>query len=217
MATTAVRERPILFSGEMVRAILDGRKTQTRRVMNPQPADGYVCDIPDELCGTNPWIFIHQELTTAVDGHLHICKLGQPGDRLWVRESFTEEDTDLGPVLVYRADKSQRVVGWTDELGDHICGNADWWQQNEETRWKPSIHMPRWASRITLEITEVRVQRIQEITEADVLAEGVTLGDGVWSGSTRRAFMDLWDRINSNRGYSWESNPWVWALTFKKL
>jgi hypothetical protein len=187
-----MKEYPILFSGPMVRAILDGRKTQTRRVLNPQPdfaaqphfqhgrghaGTGWYCsetEYPDE------------------GSQFYRCPHGIPGDRLWVRETWTKNVAGF----FYRADFP---------LADPTWGPVF---------WKPSIHMPRAASRITLELTEVRVQRVQEISEADVLAEGVT---GVWKqGDHGYLFSKLWDSINADRGYGWNVNPWVWALTFKR-
>jgi len=218
-------EHPILFSAPMVRAILDGKKTQTRRVVKRQPGLGQVfqrCD-PHGIswdCVTPAW--------TRVDGgrsgpQFHFtehCPYGQPGDRLWVRESFAmiDDDEALAGVL-YRAD------GMYDGCGP---GDFAW-------TWKPSIHMPRWASRITLELTDVRVQRLQDITPEDCYEEGLRRAtkdertykwgcDGMdwadWRISPIDAFHGLWDSINAKRNggaCSWQSNPWVWALTFRRV
>ena len=176
-----MNEKPILFSGPMVRALLAGIKTQTRRLVKYNNMLGE----PAEWCSS-----------VAEPGWIHICgdfrrfcPYGQPGGRLWVRETWRSmgkcnKGTD---VVFYRAD-------------GHVDGP-----------WRPSIFMPRWASRITLEITEVRVQRLQEISEADARAEGAKhMPDHRWH------FREIWDSINGKK-YPWASNPWVWCLTFKRV
>lgn len=180
-----MKERGILFSDEMVRAILDGRKTQTRRVLRIQP--------PDHVIRLRP--FFGQEVRWIdFDGsNFEVrCPFGKVGDRLWVRECFV--CCRHGPrhleCLEYRADE---MVGGDDT-----------------PKWTPSIHMPRWASRITLEITDVRVQRLHDISQEDALAEGVDV-----VSTARNAFCSLWCRING--GTAWDGNPWVWALTFKRV
>jgi len=182
----AIKERPILFSGPMVRAILDGRKTMTRRVIK-YPA---VTVEHDRIIAGR---FIDPK-TGCVDGQFDViaCPYGQPGDRLWVRETYNS----CGGKPFYRAD---------GEL------HPDW-------KWRPSIFMPRWASRITLEITAVRVERLKDITIEDAQAEGVTPlgveGDGRrW----RAAFRELWDSLNAKRGHGWGANPWVWVISFKRV
>lgn len=223
MATTvAVRERPILFSGEMVRAILDGRKTQTRRVILPQPlsmelepmvrdhdehpARFFLCDAQlsrriwaarynrRSAVGPGEWKWATSELRAA-------CPFGQPGDRLWVRETWASAGgEDEQPYAVYRADMRGQLVGIA--------------------RWVPSIHMPRWASRLTLEITEVRVERVQEITEADAKAEGTapeSCTSRPCSCAHLHGYRRLWDSLNGPRGYGWDANPWVWVLTFRRV
>lgn len=187
---TEVRERPILFSGEMIRAILDGRKTQTRRVatsINPALLES----------GASP-----EQIAAAAR-----CPYGQPGDRLWVRETWAwpgEEE------VIYRADPASAEM-------------VERWRRNPhypQVRWRPSIHMPRWASRIALEIAEVRVQRLMEISETDALAEGYPHADTYDEvndfGEPRVWFADLWDRINAPSGYGWDANPWAWVLTFRR-
>ncbi len=183
-------ERPIIFSADMVRAILAGKKTQTRRVINPQPVD--------------------EDLRSG-------CPYGVPGDRLWVRETcerkihfnfLTGEPTEIFDA-VYSADQEHIV----EEMGFNLC---PWFKK----RKLPAIHMPRWASRLTLEIVSVRVERLQDITEADAKAEGVTGALVSESGDHAGfvpAFALLWDSLNGKRGYSWASNPWVWVITFRRL
>lgn len=200
-----MRERPILFSAEMVRAILDRRKTETRRVMKPQPV---IVEHTDEgshvewSCGRWPRLQVDDLSDLPSYG-----PYGIPGDRLWVRETWNvmrwikaeEERTGL-QIVKYRADGNQLFKRYTIPA---------MWQEMYAKRWRPSIHMPRWASRITLEVTEVRVQRLEEISDADAVEEGCPAGV--------LEFQELWDSINAKRGYSWESNPWVWVVTFKPI
>lgn len=192
-----MKERPILFSGPMVRAILDGRKTQTRRVVKPQR---HAEQWPE--CGC-------------------ICPYGAPGDRLWVRETWgTLACYDCYPPKVLSLHSFDR--GWSESFLATACDGA-------VKKWRPSIHMPRWASRITLEVTGVRVERLQEISEGDAKAEGALwrAGDGCAWGwrhdlqnefvheTAKESFAELWDIING--AGSWEANPWVWVVEFKRL
>jgi hypothetical protein len=205
-------ERGILFSSPMVRGVLDGSKTQTRRVVKPQPFDrsyskhdhrmayasGRATD-GDEIDGFYAY-------STSSGGEWRArSPYGQPGDRLWVRETFSHlgEGSFGIQEIEYRAD-----------------GECD---PNVVPRWTPSIHMPRWASRILLEITSVRVERLQAIGEADARAEGVTIKDrhtvgycaGEFLPPSIRAYRDLWDSING--AGSWDTNPWVWVVEFKRI
>jgi len=185
-----MKERPIIFSSEMVRAIiLDGRKTQTRRVVRLPSwfqAITYVDDAQYKDC-------IERRVK---------CPYGGIGERLWCKETFIkceEPDDDGNYIIYYRADYPN----------DKTFGPC-----------KPSIYMPRWASRITLEITGVRVERIQDITEEDAKAEGCEIGHGLTDDSpffAREAFQKLWDSINAKRGYGWNENPWVFVISFKKV
>lgn len=189
-----MKERPILFKGEMVNAIIEGRKTQTRRIMKPQP-------ILEN--GLLRWVKF--PLDICLDSHSDVVAryspYGHKGDVLWVRECFSM--TADGHVH-YKA--TDMPVG----------------------QWKPSIHMPKYLSRITLEVTDVRVERIQDISDEDAKAEGVTPvdpnGEGLASYIVKRtgnrhkpAFSMLWDDINEPRGYGWDANPWVWVVTFRKV
>ena len=132
------------------------------------------------------------------------CPYGQPGDRLWVRETWAAFGVREIPkergchVVIYRED---------EEPVQHAYG------------WRPSIHMPRWASRITLEVTDVRVERVQDITLDDVNAEGVSESRTTFidEHNARGHFADTWNNLNAKRGFSWDSNPWVWCVTFKQL
>jgi hypothetical protein len=218
MIQKPVGEYPIIFSGPMIRSILENRKTQTRRVAK------LINQIAENHSGVRVWwkdgtVSMSREamytpsLREPFEGI--VCPYGAPGDRLWVREtwipvhhgSYEVFDRKIGfgdrPAIVYAADPG---VGY-HEVWDNYKG-----------KWHPSIFMPRWASRITLEITEVRVQRVQEIENKDAVAEGIMVEnpDADYYGAST-AFKHLWDTINAKRGYGWESNPFCWVLTFKRV
>lgn len=191
-----IRERPILFSGSMVCAILSGAKTQTRRILTPQP---------DRVENGRPW-------TTKPGARSY----GQPGDRLWVRETWALEDLDEGQRLVFRAD---RAATWLEE-GPLFYLPSDY----EPAKWRPSIFMPRDLCRTILEIEAVRVERLQDITEADARAEGVEItpprlvGGALASMSHRENFAALWYDIHGAMGpRAWTANPWVWVVSFKRV
>ena len=185
-----MKEHPILFSGEMVKAILEGRKTQTRRVIKHIPAMGK----PDDWCGKikNP------SFRQLFGDYARFCPYGEPGDRLWVREtwadlrSYINETYPNQAPVAYKADDT------------YLVGE----------KWKPSIFMPRWASRITLEVVKVRVERVQEISVVDAIAEGI---HPVYGAQSIMCYAQLWDSINAKRGYPWDSNPWVWVIEFKRV
>jgi hypothetical protein len=208
-----MRERPILFSAPMIRALLDGRKTQTRRIAKLNDA-GRV-----KLPGSpKNW---HPDDPNAAMA----CPYGQPGDRLWVRETFYCDDFEY-PHGPRERLKSELYYRATDCLADGrtLPGFA---LESFVPPWRPSIHMPRWASRITLEITDVRVERLNAISEADAIAEGLIYRPAIeaWSASSsdawptfrdpRRSFAGLWESINGQG--SWDANPWVWAITFRRI
>ncbi|PKH71833.1 hypothetical protein CXF96_16745 [Stenotrophomonas sp. Betaine-02u-21] len=190
-------ERPILFNGAMVRAILSGAKTQTRRAMKPQPAD-------DIAQATFPNPSAHGWRSSLRHPHgpttAHFCPFGQPGDRLWVRERWKTHSTfdHLSPREV--------------PPRSNIFYAADDRYSPSAARWRPSIHMPRDACRLVLEITAVRVERLQAITEADAEAEG-TNPVAAKEPTHRDAFRYLW----GDTGGDWESNPWVWVVGFRPL
>lgn len=214
-----MKEYPILFSGEMVQAILDGRKTQTRRVIKDQPALPYLWNKVSPN-GFQMWTSNPQQGEKG-NTELRLCPYGAPGDRLWVRETWRAVELDNGnDGILYKADNHFKSIEnsqaaadlWCDAYADRKYGN----------KWRPSIFMPRWASRIALAVTDVRVERLQEISEEDAIAEGLqkeVISVGYQNDSvTLRAgpkFVYLWDKINSDRGYSFESNPWVWVISFK--
>lgn len=222
MSTVIQKERPILFRGEMVRALLDGRKTQTRRVVKPQPT----CERLRWGCVGGQGFGFISNTDAGPDGDSKVfkCPYGQVGDQLWVREAFVLEETNqLSPGCIFR------LLDEPGEFGDYLvphyratepdCGLADPdGDDGESMKWKPSIHMPRWASRLSLEITDVRVERLQEISESDAKAEGVDItgiGHSPPQRKHQRAYAILWNKINGPG--SWEANPWVWALTFKRI
>lgn len=171
----------------MVRAILEGRKTQTRRVLKPKAAD---------------WLRTLSSPAVAAQPSTSMCHLGYPGDRLWVREEFAY---GCPGSVFFSADDG-------DTAGIH---------------WKPSIYLPKWASRITLEITEVRVERLQDISETDAVAEGIEAvphqytmwkvysKEGLCTPCPKTSYWSLWTSINDPK--SWDENPWVWAITFKSV
>lgn len=189
------KERPILFSAPMVRAILTGNKTQTRRVVKLNRH--YQIEERDDG-SLWPWMYDDDR---ASDSWL-ACPYGMPGDRLWVRETWrTERDFDHLPPR--DLDPTMTATPVQYEAGPH----AD----VLDGKLRPSMFMPRWASRITLEVTAVRVQRLQDISEADAIAEGVYTDPACPAYDGYRA---LWESINGPN--SWDANPWVWAITFKR-
>lgn len=214
-----MKERPILFNGEMVRAILDGRKTQTRRIINPAPEM-----VTDH--SIKPWEGDPAVLKKLLNQHGRKCPFGQVGDRLWVRETHA-----IVPRTAYAMSTGVQQVLRADD--DHDAAVfREGWERCKPGRWRPSIHMPRWASRITLEITDVRVEQLQDISEDDARSEGcnaplyVTDSRGRWGPprgetlssafpSAKHWFSSLWESING--AGSWSANPWVWVVEFKKL
>jgi hypothetical protein len=201
-----MKDRPILFSGPMVRALLDGSKTQTRRVVKMKSHH----QIEERDDGTL-WPWMHDSERDS-DSWMH-CPYGQPGDRLWVRENFA----DLrGTGIEHRPTPSSAIQRYAFAADTKAGSHADDARKNYGIRWKPCIHMPRSASRITLEITGVRVERLQYISDEDSLAEGVyPTATGLYPGSPREAYRKLWESINGPG--SWDANPWVWAVEFKRL
>ena len=216
-------DRPIIFSGPSVRAILEGRKSQTRRALKPQPPTGewdvgllraakIFPTVVDRHGEEQPGTECFGATSECGEWCLR-CPYGGPGDRLWVRETWLQEcggDNSCRACIVYRADSSD------GKLGPGFV-------------WKPSIFMPRWASRLTLRINDVRVQRLQEISEVDCLAEGIPpLSDSdYWTPpipknpNTRAiyggAYCKLWNEINAARGFGWDANPWVWVIEFERV
>ncbi|MBS0474162.1 MAG: hypothetical protein JSR28_03295 [Proteobacteria bacterium] len=208
-----MKERPILFSAPMVRAILAGAKTQTRRVVKDRHIDAA------------PPACLFQWLRER-------CPYGQPGDRLWVRETWQHANFPFGPY-----DESCAVFYRTDYMDDPHGPDGERSPEGKYRHWKPSIHMPRSASRILLEVAAVRVERLQAISDADIEAEGAAQWvkdggsvhsphpgfDGQWPDAAgtvrvkpnRVAFCSLWESINGSG--SWGANPWVWVIEFKPV
>lgn len=200
--TTAIKERPIIFSAPMVRAILGGRKTQTRRIVKPQPPEWINELHGGELSKRAPYAIEDDEQRVFgwgfQDDHDRYYKFpyGSIGDRLWVRETYGLADIGDSLQYVYRATDTD-------------------WQLCDGWKWKPSIHMPRRASRLTLEIIDVRVERLNAISEKDAIAEGSQCAGVPASITNVGAFAKLWESINGDG--SWACNPWVWVIEFKKV
>lgn len=218
MEKQAFLSRPILFSAPMVRAILAGTKTQTRRVVKQQItplADGSSWHQFDHR-GSNYRMNLRNGTVSQWSPLLQFCPYGQPGDRLWVREAWMDlQGTGIERVT---GDPSRYAYAADTPPGSH----GDECRKNYGLKWRPSIHMPRSASRITLEITSVRVERLQDISEPDAQAEGCALGcmtpTGDDSGSAiygPGGYLALWESINGPS--SWEANPWVWVVEFKRV
>lgn len=210
---TATKERPILFSAPMVKAILDGRKTVTRRIVKPQPKAkhlGYMAvDGGAIQCGP--------DYPDGDDDFIR-CPYGQPGDRLWVREAWSRDHAAFYPhfPIIYRADGYDPRDKF-DSFQSSVYSPES--KRKHYFAWRPSIHMKRADSRLTLEIVSVRVERVQEITEADAQAEGFEqehIHGGMYETAYSK-FSQLWDTLNAKRGYGWESNPWVWRVEFRRL
>lgn len=203
-------ERGMIFNGEMVRAILEGRKTQTRRVLATYQDAVKFCPEWD-VNGKQIFIVLGEKDHTGMNPVITAipCPFGQPGDRVWVRETFRVHSraTDVA-TLVYRASVQNSWTEQTHRVPVAVCNKPA-----TPEKWTPSIHMPRWASRITLEITGVRVERLNSITESDAEAEGVTdtgFGDLLVDG-----YRYLWKSIYGEE--SWAANPWVWVIEFKRV
>ena len=217
-------EGPIIFSGPMINAIRDDRKTKTRRVLKfPRHAK-----LMDDIASVNPdgkngWVAwgphpVTDEFSIRCypKGGGFPCPYGQVGSRLWVKETFSlyrgfADDTLPDAPVIYRADK--------DACGQYpVMLNGESVLVNQRNPWTPSIYMPRRLSRIMLEVTSIKVERVQDITEDDAIAEGmevVPIGTSTWSN--RESFMILWDKINKKRGFGWDTNPFVWVISFKRI
>jgi len=231
-----VKERPIIFSGPMVRAILNNQKTQTRRPMKPQPEScpmckdqgaypeydehGYPVPVQCEFCWTNP---------NSLFNLKQKCPYGQPGDKLWVREKYyIVQNGHFTPgevTFVYACDCPDDVHVIPKEK-EHRLFEFDISPGYEIPAFglHPSIHMPRWASRIDLEITGVREERLQDITEKDAVAEGYD--ESLWLCERCKDhyeqepiswFKYTWDSLNAKKGFGWDSNPWVWVIEFRRI
>lgn len=221
-------DKPILFSGPMVRALLEGRKSQTRRVLKPQPETtqskqfGLRVNVQDYTIDLNKSAFAKVAPS--------LCATHAIGDRLWLREAHYLTDDGESEYAVFAEDDAgvtEHLENMQTTMSSHP--QIDW---SKHLRLRPSIHMPRWASRLTLVVTDVRVQRVQEISEADAVAEGSFLGrcqcmpkqnsgdkinrmfNQTWCHKHGDSFHTLWDSLNAKRGFGWDTNPWVAAYTF---
>ena len=224
-----MKERPILFSGAMVRALLDGSKTQTRRAVKLQ--------VQHDDSWVGGWKIVHKRVTQALltfnqlggkplGSDAAICPYGQPGDRLWVRETFL----DTQRTGIEHRDESglRHRYAFASDCGPGSYGDQA--RKDYGLKWKPSIHMPRAASRILLEIVSVRVERLHDISEGDCWAEGIEAVDGALDDlaiihlakrmgrsfeAAAPTYAALWESING--AGSWDANPWVWVVEFKRV
>lgn len=245
-----MKERPILFNTDMVKAILEGRKTQTRRVVKPMNGEQskwlsnellskslscYLCEVNRELGAQ----FQHPKAGETI-GSVKVekmsplgwikCPYGQVGDRLWVRETWAslrlEIDYESGIVDGWE-EVEPDVVKRNKEIGYFtIAYKADeHWDdgyncvEDRGFRFRPSIHMPRWASRITLEITDIRVERVQDIDDESAGKEGISNYNynGKYCDSGKLIFKQMWNSITKNKAHKWDKNPWVWVIEFKRI
>lgn len=199
-----MKQTPILFSGEMIRALLEGRKTQTRRICKDKLGPSMADD----------------------------CPYGERGDICWVRETWADVNTENGPALLYRADEN--IIYW-DDFCIEKCPDGSmnyekypgqysmWWSDllngEPDHKWRSARFMFRWASRLTLKITDIRVERVQDISGDDCIAEGIepnSTGDALEELAFNRAdYQELWIKINGKE--SWDQNPWVWVITFEVI
>lgn len=239
-----VKERPILFSAPMVRAILDGRKTQTRRAAK----------LPSQRTQRGEWVSLElggdgvrdsagrtiSDPTPALAHSITGACVAAPfrvGGRLWVRETWAslQPTTDAATAhahrdrVMERPEDGERVALWYRADGEMPLVEQLWADDEDGIRWRPSIYMPRWASRITLEVTGVRVERLHAITEFEAIAEGVeSTAEFRWRdympereapaqthSSARESFLSLWESINGTESLA--ANPWVWVVTFKRV
>lgn len=213
-----MKERPILFSAPMVRALLDGSKTQTRRVVKPQP----------KMYEPGQCVGVSDMINDAL-----VCPYGQPGDRLWVRETWGVVSNDW--------DEDSNLIDWVPDRpataisempfgkgyysghaiyaadGSHEWAGDDDGGGEPRSAWHPSIHMPRIASRILLEIVSVRVERLNNITLGDICKEGMarSVYDFLPATDGFRVWKELWESINGSGSY--DANPWVWVVEFKRV
>ncbi len=252
----SIRERPIIMGTDSVRAILEGRKTMTRRVVNKRALERFKFSPSGELLGSFNESHPEWEIYPTVDDAPY-----RVGDRLWVRETWSTLTYHEGDVPIHIVKDNKNIehdVVYYAECPDFSWMDGDGFQEYRKdgtvaSHWKSPLFMPRWASRITLEITDIRVERLQDITEDDAIAEGIISDDeyayrageenlfpcprckgyGVHGAfgndysiteidcthcnTPKKRYRIIWDSLNAKRGYPWESNPWVWVISFKRI
>ena len=199
-----VKELPILMNERSVKAILAGTQTQDRRPVRPQ--------LLGQMTGAVPWAdglwrIEHEPMDATIGQHVGVrvrCPYGRVGDRLWVRETHAYPVTVLGAPNYLRMTDGEPVIFRTDVQSP----------PGGYTKWRPSIHMPRWASRILLEVLDVRVEQVQDMVDADAIAEGILVNS---ARSETLAFANLWDSMYAKKGFPWDANPYVWAATFRRI
>ncbi|MEG8893404.1 morphogenetic protein [Klebsiella pneumoniae] len=198
-----MKERGMIFNGEMVRAILDGRKTQTRRIVKPQPDEDGLAKVTN-----GPWVDTSERN--------YRCPFGDVGDRIWVRETFQGPLFDYEQMEAYLEDSSRFEKPEFCQYAADGGHRPEYQDADDNLRhgWRPSIHMPRWASRIMLEITDVRVERLKSISDGDAIREGCSIADMKSGDCVADVFARLWASIYGAE--SWNANPWVWVIEFKR-
>lgn len=233
-----MKELPIIMGAESVLEILERRKSQTRRVVNPRKYNIGGWDMPVSKSDVEAGYPVYQDNNGDFHSVVERCPYGKVGDRLWVRESWSTLTYHEGDVPIHIVKDHKNIehdvvyyaecpdFSWTD--GD---GFLEYRKDGMETsHWKSPIFMPRWASRITLEITDIRVERVQDITEEDAIAEGISREFAFECNGWVPSYADpdsggyadyitgyrtLWNSLNAKRGFPWEKNPWVWIIDFK--
>jgi len=212
------KERPILFNTEMVQAILADKKTMTRRIVKPQPVKSN--DGKFDWIDNGAW---KGAINPKNGNHNLKCPYGEVGDILWVRETWAQLDMD------YRAVSGKLDI--QEFKGCPIAYKADNDAPEHFNYWRPSIHMPRTAARLFLKVTNIRVERLQDITQEDIESEGLWFYSQEYRdeickwrdcvsairGTRKKYFKKLWNSINSKRGYGWDVNPWVWVVEFERI
>lgn len=231
-----MKERPILFNGPMVKAILDGRKTQTRRIVKPQASNlvrvnGHTH--PAYITADGEWYYRDPDDWSAHDCQYRLlkCPFGQVGEQLWVKETYCRRWVDDGFAYNDNGNLDPSCCYYRADRVEPTCVDGDGFQKwnkdgSAASPWRPSIFMPRWASRIQLEVVNVRVERLQDISKADAIAEGgppshpsidaISREIGYADDFSRSWYAQLWDSING-KTHPWASNPFVWVIEFKRV